>query len=133
VRQKCDNIEKQEQKKFEKEKAEKIKTRTDQLLVKHNLEKTVLKQKLDLEFTELNKKKEEDIKLLTLKFKKRKMELDLQQNAEKSLQNNPKVMKTRTASMKFSSSNKSLVTGSKQSFYSPEDRVKELAKNLKKS
>jgi hypothetical protein len=140
VRSKCDAIEKRELGKFEKEKAEKIKVRTDQLVVKQNLEKNVLKQKLDFEFSEMNKKKEEEIELLTLKFKKRKMELELQQNAEKSLQNNPKVLKTSilyfnlgNASFKYSTSNKSLLTQSKQNFLTPDQRMKELAKNLKKS
>jgi hypothetical protein len=101
VRQKCDVLEKLDLKKFEKEKTEKIKARTDQLVIKHNLEKNSLRQKLDLEFSELNKKKEEDIELLTLKFKKRKMELELQQNAEKSLHNNPKVLKTSKCRIKY--------------------------------
>ena len=72
---------------------EKIKIKTDQLAIRQNLEKNALKQKLDLEYEEMKRKRNDEIEKIGLKYKKRKIELTIHHNSEKSIRSNPNTLK----------------------------------------
>lgn len=93
VKTKCDALERSESEKHNKDRGEKFRNKTDQLNQKHNLERTALKQKLDTEYDMMRKQKEDESMKISLKFKNRKMDLELQQRQEKNLTENENMLK----------------------------------------
>ena len=76
-----------------KERNEKFKIKTDQLMHKQNLERNALKQKLDTEYEMMKKQKDEETQNLIHKYKNRKMDLELQHNQERNLSENESLLK----------------------------------------
>jgi len=68
-------MEKTEIEKFEKENADKLKSKCDGLTHKQNLERNALRQKLDLEFEMLKKQKETELAKIILKYKHKRKDL----------------------------------------------------------
>jgi hypothetical protein len=93
IKTKCDAMERAELEKHNKDRNEKFKNKTDQLNQKHNLERSALKQKLDTEYDMMRKQKEDETIKITLKYKNRKMDLELQQKQEKNLTDNENMLK----------------------------------------
>jgi hypothetical protein len=81
-------LEKSETEKYIKERNEKIRAKSEQLGHKQYLEKSALKQKLDLEFEIARKSKEDEMSKIILKFKNKKLDLELQQKQERLLSEN---------------------------------------------
>lgn len=70
-----------------------MRNKTDQLFTKQNLEKNALKQKLDTEYEIMKKQKDDEMAVIILKFKNRKMDLESQQKHEKTLTENENLFK----------------------------------------
>ena len=62
--------------KFEKENADKLKSKCDVLTHKQNLERNALRQKLDLEFEIMKKQKETELAKIILKYKNKRKDLN---------------------------------------------------------
>lgn len=86
-------LERNEFEKHNKDRNEKIRIKSEQLAQKHNLEKNGLKQKFDSDFDELRIQKDHEASILVLKYKNRKLDLELQQKQEKNLSENSNLMK----------------------------------------
>lgn len=82
IKRKCDEMEMVDSTKFNVDKTNKIKSQSIKTAKQHINEKNNLKTKLDLEYEELSKRKEIDVKTLILKYKNRKNELDNQHKVE---------------------------------------------------
>lgn len=93
IKQKCEELESVEIDKFNKDRNDKIKAKTDHIAHKHLLERNSLKQKFDAEYEMLKRQKDETVENINLKFKNRKLDLELQQKNEKNLNENEKLMK----------------------------------------
>ncbi len=85
---KCDELERNENEKYIKERNDKIKVKVDILVNKHNLERKGLKQKLDTQYNMMEKMKDHEINQVYVKFKNRKAGLDSQHKQEEYLKNN---------------------------------------------
>lgn len=86
-------MERNETEKHNKERNEKMKTKTEQLAQKQNLERNALKQKLDIEYEIMKKEKNDEMGKIVLKYKNRKIDLEAQQKQEKYLAENENQLK----------------------------------------
>jgi hypothetical protein len=93
VRQRTDQLYRIESEKGINERNEKIRIKTEQLANRHNLERNALKQKLDTEFNNINKQKDDEIDKINLKYKNRRADLETQQRNEKILNQNENLAK----------------------------------------
>jgi hypothetical protein len=73
IQQEADKLEKQEYLKYDKDKFNKFKSYTDKLSNTHKNEREQLKHKLDTEYQTFNKKKSDELKILNLISKRKKM------------------------------------------------------------
>jgi hypothetical protein len=70
-----------------------MRIKTEQLAQKQQLERNALKQKHDSEYESTKKQREADLEKLNLKFKNRKLDLEMQQKNEKNLNQNDNLLK----------------------------------------
>lgn len=90
VKSKCDILERKELEKYNKDRNDKIRIKSEQLAQKHILEKNGLKQKVDSEYDEMSSMKTQDYSKLMLKYKNRKLDLEIQQKGERNARENNK-------------------------------------------
>ena len=93
MKKKLEDIENSDIIKFNNEKYEKIKAESVKTANKHLTEKSALKQRIELEFEILNKERKENLEKLLLKYKIRKVELESQQIQEKTYVENDNLLK----------------------------------------
>lgn len=96
IKQRCEELEGYEIEKFNKERNEKIKVKTDHLAHRHLLERNSQKQKFDAEYELLEKQKGEMLNTAFSKFKNRRLDLEIQQKSEKNLNENDNMLKAST-------------------------------------
>ncbi len=96
LKRKCEQLEMVDSDKFNYDKTNKIKSQSIKTAKQHINEKNNLKQKLELEFEELKKRKDIDINTLILKFRNRKHELDSQHKVEEKFCNSKSKLKAYT-------------------------------------
>ena len=93
VKKKCDEIEAEDYKRFNKEKTDKFKAYSIKNANKHLGERNSLKRKIELEYEELKKDKTKQLEILIMKFKNKKAELESQQKMEKIVVENKNLFK----------------------------------------
>jgi hypothetical protein len=108
IRVKCEMIEKKETEKLYEEKNSLFKTKAMRLEKKHLQEIEVAKRKLQDEYNIMSNQREKEYDKLMIKFKTRKIELDLQQKHEKNINRDIIVIKQRNANERFSIINNSM-------------------------
>lgn len=94
IKKECDAIEKLEIEKYEKEKSEKIKLNTIKTANKHIAEISNLKKKIEVDLEELEKNKQNFLKMLVHKSKNRKSELEIRHKTENHIYDNKEKVKS---------------------------------------
>jgi hypothetical protein len=94
IQQETDKLEKQEYVKYDKEKINKLKTYTDKLTNTHNTERSSLNRKLESEYEIMNKKNKDEVEIINLNYRKKKNELENQQNTEMTINTNVNKLKS---------------------------------------
>jgi hypothetical protein len=110
IRLKCELIEKRDTEKLQQDINDIFKLKSNRLEKKHNNEVEVAKRKLQDEYNIMSNQREKEYDKLMIKFKTRKIELDLQQKHEKNMYRDIAVIKHKNANDKFSIINNSMNT-----------------------
>ena len=108
IKQKCDNIEKYESESLYHHKNDIFKTKAQRLEKRQLNEIDVARRKLQDEYNIIINQREKEYDKLMIKFKTRKIELDLQQKHEKNMNRDIIVIKHKNANERFSIINNSL-------------------------
>ncbi len=82
VKKQCEDLDRLDTERFNKDKTDKIKSQSIKTANKHLNEKNAFKKKIELEFEEIRKRKDVEVGTIVLKYKNRKAELDNQQKLE---------------------------------------------------
>lgn len=93
IKKKCEEIDRLDTDRFNKEKTDKIKSQSIKTANKHLNEKNAMKKRIELEFEELKKDKDRQTQILVLKYKNKKQELENQQKMESILYSDKKKLK----------------------------------------
>lgn len=105
IKKQCETLEKYDAEKFNKDTSERIKSQSIKTANKHLNEKNVFKKKIELDYEEARKRKEEEIQVLILKFRNRKTDLENQQKNENLLCENNNKLKALTTTNKLKNRN----------------------------
>lgn len=87
-RMKCNELEKKENEKYEKERNANIQLKAEALGNRQAMERKILREKLDMNYELLNKQKDKEIQMVIMKYKNLKGELDYVHKIEKSTKGN---------------------------------------------
>ena len=93
MKQKAENLQKIDERNFIKSKEEALNIKKENLIVKQNNERNVYKQRLMSDYEEMKKIKQDELDKLIVKFKNKKLELELRQKREKNLTGNENLRK----------------------------------------
>lgn len=88
MKQKVEYLQKMDERNFAKAKEEALIIKKENLIVKQNHERNVYKQRLMSDYEEMKKIKQDELDKLIVKFKNKKLELEMRQKREKNLTGN---------------------------------------------
>ena len=101
IKKQCEDIEKLDSEKFNREISDKIKSQSIKTANRHLNEKNSFKKRIELEWEEAKKKKDSEVQVIVLRYKNRKSELENQQKSEVLLCENKNKMKALTMTGKY--------------------------------
>lgn len=93
IKERCDFLEKTEIQKHMELKENNFKLKSENLIRQQTLEKNALLQKMNAEYDEMSKIKQQELDKIIVKYKNKKFELESRQGKEKNLHDNENLLK----------------------------------------